>query len=156
MNIAYWLAAASATVLTYFAISTAAGLEASAKPGGVVLAFILCLALTTWGWRLFTLDRGKTSILGLVGVAGLCLVYVTSYLGIQHLIEPTVAVVSVTLAMQFVLVGITLSFCLLLALHAIVIRRLHPSWLEPIRVHAANGFYVDAIYHRIFSPLTKS
>jgi hypothetical protein len=55
-----------------------------------------------------------------------------------------------------VLIGIALSFCILFGLHAIIIRRLCPRWLEPIRVHAANGFYVDAIYHRVFAPLAKS
>ena len=156
MNIVYGLGAAGATVLTYFAISTVLGLDTSEKPGGVVLAFILCLALTTWGWRLFTLGQGSVNVVGVVGTAGLCLAYVASYLAIQHLIEPTVAVVSVSPAMQFVLVGTALSFSVLFALHTIVIRRTHPSWLEPIRIHAANGFYVDAIYHRIFASLSKS
>lgn len=156
MSFVYLLGAAGAAGLAYFATSTALGLDLSTKPGGLVLAFILCLALTTWGWRLFMLGEAKTMLAGIAGLMALCLAYVGSYLAVQHLIEPAVAAVSVSLASQIVLIGIVLSFCLLGALHAIVIRQLRPRWLEPIRVHAANGFYVDAMYHRVISSLARS
>ncbi|MCO6455739.1 MAG: oxidoreductase [Pirellulaceae bacterium] len=155
MNIACWLVAASSTVLAYFAISTALGLDASEKPGGVVLAFILCLALTTWGWRLFALGQRTTILAALAGVVAICLVYVASYLAVDHLIRSALPVVPESPAVPFVLVGITLCFCVLLALHALLLRRRRPGWLEPIRVHAANGFYVDALYQRISAALAR-
>lgn len=156
MSIAYLLGACSTAVMSYFVISTSVGLNASTKPGGVLLAFILCLALTTWAWRLFTLGERKTIFVGIAGLVALCLAYVGSYLTVQHMIQPTAAIVSFPPAMQFVAVGIALSFCILFALHAIVISRTGPSWLEPIRVHAANGFYVDAIYQRVLATRAKS
>jgi NAD(P)H-quinone oxidoreductase subunit 5 len=156
VNLTYLLGAAGVTVFAYFAISTALDLNASAKPGGLVLTFIWCLALTTWGWRLFTLGTPKTIFVGIAGVFTLCLAYVGSYLAIQQLIEPAVPIVAVSNTMQFVPIGTALSFCVLFMLHTIVIRRRRPSWLEAIRVHAANGFYVDAISRRIFASLAKS
>ena len=156
MNIVFLLGAAAATVLAFFAGSTALGLDASAKPGGVVLASILCLAVTTWGWRLFTLGEMRTMFVGVAGASALCLAYVGSYLAVRHLVGSNVAVPSLSPIAQFVFIGVALSFCVLFALHVCVFRQLSPQWLAPIRVHAANGFYVDAICHRTFSLLAKS
>jgi len=31
-----------------------------------------------------------------------------------------------------------------------------PIWLAPLRVHALNGFYIDALYQRVFASLQRS
>ncbi len=118
-----------------------------------MLAFILCLALTTWGWRMFTLGSMRAIAAGCVGITLLCLTYVASYLVVQHVIEQTATVAQVAPNVQLASLVIALGFVVLFALHVLFVWRLRPSWLEPMRVHAANGFYIDAIYQRIFASL---
>ncbi|MFT7638588.1 MAG: NAD(P)H-quinone oxidoreductase subunit 5 [Pirellulaceae bacterium] len=146
---AYLLAATAATVLTYLSIAHLFGVDIAAKPGGVVMAFILLLALTTWGWRLFTLESSRAAVVGLVGVAGLCLAYVGSYLAVDYCLSTSTPVVQFPLAARLVFFSIALAFFVLFALHTVLLRPVQPAWLAPLRVHAANGFYIDAIYHRI-------
>lgn len=156
INAAYLSAAGSAVVLVYFLISSVAGANVYAKPGGLVLSLILCLALTTWGWRLFKLGDLKTTCVGLAGVAGLCLTYVVSYLGVNHLLSPSLPEVGVSPTMLLTLVGIGLGFTALFALHVVVMQRIQPRWLDSLRVHAASGFYIDAIVYRLFASIAKS
>ena len=153
---AYLFAAIVVTVLAYVSISRAVGVDITAKPGGIVLAFILCLALTTWGWRLFTLESRRTTAVGLAGVTGLCVAYVGSYLAVDHWLAASLPVVHLPPAAWLAFFGVALSFCCMFALHTLVLRPIQPTWLAPLRVHAANGFYIDAIYHRVFNSLAKS
>jgi hypothetical protein len=83
------------------------------------------------------------------GVMTLCLAYFGTYLAVHQMVEPAVVSLSLAPTMPLLLDGVTLAYCFLFGIHALVIRRLRPRWLEPLRVHAANGFYVDAVYHRI-------
>jgi NAD(P)H-quinone oxidoreductase subunit 5 len=155
-SIAYLIAAVAAVVSAFLAISLGLGLDISAKAGGLVLPFLVCVALTTWIWRLFTLGELGTTLVGVVGVAGLCLFYLAGYLAIDRWLSPIVAVVDFAPTARLVHLGIACAFCLLLALHAAVERRLSRGWLDSLRVHAASGFYVDAIYRRICMSLSKS
>ncbi len=148
--------AAAATATGVVAISLALGVRFHEEPGGIVLAFILFLALTTWGWRLFTLERRKTMIFGLAGIAGLCVVYMASFLLVDQILAPTIPTISFPTAASFVLVGIAAAFALLFILHAALSRSVRPAWLAPLHVHAVNGFYLDALYHRIFASLEKT
>jgi NAD(P)H-quinone oxidoreductase subunit 5 len=149
-------AAAATTLVAYFTIGYAAGIDIGAKAGGLVLAFILCLALTTWGWRVFSLGRTAATITGLVGLVGLCLTYLLSYFAVDHLVSATIPAVRLPATVELVLLGLAMTFAALMALYALARKLGSPSWLIPLRVHAANGFYVDALYHRLFSPLVKS
>ena len=56
------IGAAAATITTYIAILFALGVNLDDKPGGFVLAFILLLALTTWGWQLLTLGAPQGNV----------------------------------------------------------------------------------------------
>lgn len=156
MNFAYLLAAAGGTVLAYSSMVFAFGIDLTAKPGGLVLAFILCLALTTWGWRLFTLGEPSKMFFGLASIAGLCFAYVASFLAVDYLVGPSIADVYLSSTLRFVFFDVAIVFCVLFALHVIVIQRLPLSWLAPLRVHASNGFYIDAIYYRIFASLQRN
>jgi NAD(P)H-quinone oxidoreductase subunit 5 len=155
-SIACLMAAAAAAVSAFIAISVALGLDVTAKSGGLVLGFLLCAALATWSWRLFALGEPGTALAGVAGVAGLCLVYFGSYLAVDRLLSPSVAVVDPTPFTRVVHLGIAAAFCLLFALHALVVHRQSTGWLESLRVHAVSGFYIDAVYHRLFRSLSKS
>ncbi|MFK8111906.1 MAG: proton-conducting transporter membrane subunit [Rubripirellula sp.] len=155
-NVACMVAAAVATGLAYFSAILTLGIDVSSKPGGTVLAFILCIALTAWGWRLFTLSSRRVAVVGLIGIAGLCLFYLGSYLAIDQLLSDTIPVVHLPATTQFVTFGIALAFSVMFVLHVVVLKPTRPAWMDSVRVHAANGFYIDAVYHRVFGSLTKS
>jgi NAD(P)H-quinone oxidoreductase subunit 5 len=148
-GITCFLAAAVATGLAYVTISEVSGLHLASKPGGLVLAFILCLALTTWGWRVFALGEVKAVFGGVLALTLLCLTYIGSYHLVQYAVENTAAVAQVTPGVQLLPLAVAAAFILLAALHAAIVWRLRPAWLEPIRIHALNGFYVDALQRRI-------
>jgi hypothetical protein len=95
-------------------------------------------------------------LIGLGGIAGLCLAYVASYVLVDHLLQPTMATISFPAASTFVLIGVATAFALLFTLHALLKRRVRPAWLAPLHVHAVNGFYIDALYRRVFASLAKS
>lgn len=150
-SVTCFLGAAIATILAYVTISEISGLHVISKPGGLVLAFILCLALSTWGWRILALGEAKAAIGGFIALTLLCVIYVASYLGVQHVVEQKAAVAQVALGVTAVPFAIACAFFGLFALHIAVVARFRPHWLEAMRVHAVNGFYVDNIYHRIFA-----
>jgi hypothetical protein len=59
---------------------------------------------------------------------------------------PRIALVpAATVVVGFVL----LAFCSLFALHLTLLHGRSPRWLQALRVHAANGFYVDAMIRRL-------
>ena len=150
------VAAAAATVLAYLSISWALGIRVTGDPSGLVLALIICMALTTWGWRLMGRGEPRTTLIGLAGVIGLCVVYVASYRAVDYLLVTATPPVVFTTAAYWVMLGIATAFGVLFALHAALLRQHQPEWLMALRVHATNGFYVDTLYHRIFDSLAKS
>jgi NAD(P)H-quinone oxidoreductase subunit 5 len=155
-NIAFLTVAVAAAVFAYVATASIFGIDTSAKHGGLILAFILCLALTTWGWKLLTLAQWQSALVAFAGLAALCGIYVASYLAVDQLLALPDPIANVSPLLPFVLIVIALAFGLLFALHAVVIRPHQPGWLQRLRIHAMNGFYVDAIYHRLFPSLSKS
>ncbi len=155
-SLGYLFVAAGVTVMAYMSVSWTFSVNIASKPGGLVLALIICLALTTWGWRLFMLGERKTAFVALAGVIGLCLVYVAGYLAVDHLLAATNPVVHLSTTAYWALIGIAAAFCLLFGLHAVLLRKHQPGWLAALRVHASNEFYVDAMYHRVFDSLVKS
>ncbi len=150
---AYLLAAIAATASCCVAVSAMLGIDIHTKPGGLILTVILGLAVTTWAWRLFSLGKRVTTLVALVGTAALIFVYGASYLAVDRLLEAPV--VDMPTSMQFVLIGIGVGFCTLFGLHTIVLAKLRPTWLEPLRVHASNGFYIDTVYQRVLTGFAK-
>ena len=148
--------AAIVTAVSCFGLLPALGINFIGKPGGIVLALILCLAVTTWGWRMLSLGRRDTTLLAIAGMTGLCLTYAGGYVFVRHLLQPTVAAPQLSPTVQWVFVGIAASFCLLLILHTLIRGQVKSDWLAALRVHAVNGFYIDNLYHRVFASLQKS
>lgn len=153
---AAFVVAAAATVIAYIGTVSAFDLNIAEKPGGFVLAFILCLALTTWGWQLLRLGKLKTGLIAVVGLTGLSGFYFLGYLLADHLVGPAVPAIPLLPGSQGALVVIAAAFAGLFALQVLLTYRVRPEWLPAFRVHAANGFYVDGIYHRLFASLPRS
>jgi NAD(P)H-quinone oxidoreductase subunit 5 len=153
VTVAALLAAAAATLTAYVAMLWILGIPLNDKPGAFVLSFIFVLALTTWGWQLLRRGRRAATFIAWAGIAGLCLVYVASYVLVDHLLQPTTRFPA---ASMLVLIGIAAAFALLFSLHIALNWSVRLAWLAPLHVHAVNGFYVDAVYHRVFARLAKS
>jgi hypothetical protein len=146
------LAAALAALLSTLLVL---GIDFTAKPGGYALAFVLCLALTTWGWRVFEIGTRRAAIVGLIGMSGLSLAYAASYLAVDQVVGPSIATISPPQPAWALTGVVALAFCLLFVLHATSLKRQRPKWLDALRVHAANGFYIDVIYRQVLGSLAE-
>lgn len=149
------LGAVAATISAYLTISLVAGVHLNDKPGGLLLAFILFLALSTWGWQSLMQGSRQATFVVLAGIAGLCLTYTASYVFVDYLLQPTTLKIVFPAAANLVFVGIAAAFALLVGLSVTMSWSVQPAWLAPLRVHAANGFYVDTLCHRVFESQTK-
>lgn len=142
----------SAAILATAGFAGAAALLAydfADKPGGLALAFILWLAVTTWGWRLLASGRSVTVGIATFGFLALFVAYVGSYSSVNSLVASSTATIPVSPMLSFLTFDIALAFVALLVLHLAVFQNSPPAWLEGLRVHASNGFYVDAFLTRL-------
>ncbi|MEW4486436.1 proton-conducting transporter membrane subunit [Thalassoglobus sp. JC818] len=148
--------AAVISVLSLLAIATVGGLHIEAKPGGVILAMILCLALTTWGWRMSSNGGRPASGIAITGVVGMCIAYFGFYLAVDAWLQPLAVSASYTNSSLLVLTLSALGFGLLFGLHVVVYQFSTPTWINSLRVHASNGFYIESVYRRVFAPLKNT
>ena len=155
-NYAALAVAAVATAISCFAVLPALGINFLAKPGGFALAIILCLAVTTWGWRMLSLQRRDVALIAAAGMTGLCLTYAGGYIAVAHILQPTVPAPQLATPAPWVFIAIAGAFCALFALHLLIRGRVRASLLWALRVHAVNGFYIDNLYHRVFASWQKS
>lgn len=91
----------------------------------------------------------------MIGIASLCTFYMVSYLAIDKVLAGAVPTMGLPQTALIVNVAIALAFCVLLALHAAVRQSGHSRIVDAFRVHAANGFYVDALYRRLANALAS-
>jgi len=154
-----WLAGAAApvflaVVVGFAGVAWITGLDLATKPGGLALSAVLCLALTLG--LLEAIATRRTASVGVVawsaiGVAGL---YAGAYRLVDVLIADDIAKLSSVTWSNAVGVGAVGVFLGLFVLH--VLLRFGPPrrWLEPVYVHALNGFYFDALTRRALRPVT--
>jgi NAD(P)H-quinone oxidoreductase subunit 5 len=114
-----------------------------------IFGVTLCLAMATWGWNALTLGANRNLVATSLGIGGLCLVYVVGYLAIEGLVGSTMPRIALVPAATVVVGFVLLAFCSLFALHLTLLHGRSPRWLQALRVHAANGFYVDAMIRRL-------
>jgi NAD(P)H-quinone oxidoreductase subunit 5 len=149
-------AAVALGMASIYGISMMIGFGPASKPGGLVLMFVLAMALTIWCWRLFTLGQRRTVILGVLGSYGLALFYYLSYVAVDaFMTSPPVAAMAPG-ASLWLTAGVAVAFAALFALHQLAASRHQPSWLHALHVHASNGFYIDSLYRRFIVPLAQS
>ena len=156
LNVVYLISAAFATALAFSATSAAFGFDSSQKAGGIVLAFTFCLALTTWGWRVLTLGERNATLAVIASLVVLCGTYFGAYAFVHNMLEHSVAAIAISMTSQITVVAIGLFFSFLFALHTLLAQHKTYEWLEAIRIHALNGFYVETFYQRLFASVTRS
>ncbi len=119
------------------------GVDLRSKPGGIIVAGVLCLALTQWLGQVLRSGRTRLLVPAAVGVAALCLVYVASFVAVDKMIAGSLPTPTVPAFSRLLNGWLLLGFVALLALQIAVSSSRRPAWLNACYVHVANGFYVE-------------
>jgi NAD(P)H-quinone oxidoreductase subunit 5 len=125
---------------------TLVGVSPAAKPGGWVLAAVLALGLARWLDEAFARATGPGSLAAVGLTLALGLAYAAAYRLVDLAIGPVAAVASGPAPLIAAGVVAVLGVVLLAE------RGLLPRagrWGEAVRIHATNGFYVEALARRL-------
>jgi NAD(P)H-quinone oxidoreductase subunit 5 len=133
------------------------GITPSTKPGGYLLGFTLCLALTFWLMRVFASGRGATIGRGIAATFGLVGLYAVSFYAVDKVVSPSIAAafspnVVGGLGVVAVVVG---CFIAMFVLHLRIVRGASSWSMQALYVHASNGFYIDSMIRRAVRPLVS-
>lgn len=128
------------------------GINLGSKSGGLVLAFVLTLALTTWLWDVLKLNSTRVTLTGMFVAGCLAIFYMAAYFTVDHIVAGSVTkfdgggVLNAVAAADVVVL-----FCGLFLIQLILSTDRGREWFEPLRIHAVNGFYVDVLTERMFA-----
>jgi len=124
----------------------------AAKPGGILLACVLTMALTSWLWDVLRLNSVRNTLIGFAITASLAVFYMGGYYAVDQVVSASVPKMANTTYMNAVATTVVLvMFCGLFTVHSLLSTKRGRELLQPLQVHAANGFYLDAIVRRAFS-----
>jgi NAD(P)H-quinone oxidoreductase subunit 5 len=123
-----------------------AGVSPGDKPGGWVLAAVLGLGLTRWLDETFARGTGRRSLAAVGVTVALAVAYAASYRLVDLAIGP-VAVPASGPAQAIAAVVVAVLGVVLLAERGLLPRA--GRWGDAVRIHATNGFYVEAIARRL-------
>lgn len=122
------------------------------KPGSLVLGTVLCLALSIYVSQTLARKRFWLAARGLLIALSLIAIYQLLYLGFSRL-APSPMVAGKFWITSMVISGL---FAGLMLLGLWTCTPSQPNWLLTLRIHASNGFYVDAIVRRLFATSIKA
>lgn len=144
---------AAVTTAIFLGLASVFGLSISEKPGGFLLGLVLCLGLTRWMTGL--LQNGTAFLLP--GLAT-CIALVSLYFGGFVIVDAIVAPISNSgpfpLTMSGMMVTVAIAFACLFMAESLTLRTANSKWLSALYVHSSSGFYVDAVWRRLFAPFT--
>lgn len=121
------------------------GVSPGDKPGGWVLAAVLGLGLTRWLDDAFARGTGPQALVAVGLTATLAIAYAASYRVVDLAIGPVAPVASGPPLIATVVV--TVLGVVLLAERGLLPRV--ARWGQALRIHALNGFYVEALARRL-------
>lgn len=142
-------------VCMFLLISSLFGINPATKPGGILLGFVLCLALISWiGQSLQSASRQlfiRTSVTGVL----LCFAYCVGFLSVNKIVAPSLPTVQ-TSAITWLIASVVLfGFGGMFMLTKIVVSPTNFKWLNIFYVHASNGFYIEPWLRHKFGTLAK-
>ncbi len=140
--------AAGLTAAAFSLAMIALGLDLTNKPGGLVLGFIFCLALTAWLWQNLSGGRRGTQVASILLTGSLALTYLSSYYLVARIVGSNPALPSGQLPSAMLVVIVALGFVSLFLLQTALSRNVSSPRLAALYVHAMNGFYIDAMLRR--------
>lgn len=150
------LIVAGACILLGYASSLSLfGINPITKPGGILLGFILCLALL--GWIRQALQSNNRSLL--MRTAGislmLCLAYSFSFVAIDKIVGLSQSTSNTSDLAWAAAALIVLGFISLALLHRKISQPHQPAWINRLYIHALNGFYLEALLRQRFGNLNR-
>jgi NAD(P)H-quinone oxidoreductase subunit 5 len=132
------------------------GINPAAKPGGLLLSALLCIALTNWLRQVMKTGNRQVLLAASSAAAMLCFVYVTSFVAIDKYLAVSVSASHVTVTGGLTAVIALLGFSALLLVGFKLIEAVRPSWINVCYVHASHGFYLHNAARRVFGRLASS
>jgi NAD(P)H-quinone oxidoreductase subunit 5 len=128
------------------------GIDPVVKPGGLVLAAVMGIALTTLVWQALLSGSPWVSLAGVAAAFGVGLAYAASYLGIDRLLA-TASIAHGTRSMSTLDVAlatiVVIGFLGAFALQAAGMTLARLPLVRSLYVHAANGLYCDIPARRL-------
>lgn len=147
--------AGACILLVYAASLTLFGLNPLTKPGGMLLGFILCLALL--GWIRQALQSNNRSLLMRAACISLilCLAYSFSFVAIDKMLGLSQSTPHMSYLAWAAAALIVVGFSSLSLLHRTIAQTHQSAWINRLYIHAINGFYVEAMLRQRFGNLTR-
>ena len=127
------------------------GINLAAKPGGIVIGFVLTLSIAAWLWDVFRLNSIRSTTTGLVTAGGLPVLYMAGYFPVNQVVSGSVPDVQAGLMQTIATTDVFVVFCALFVVNCLLASKRGREILAPLYVHAANGFYLDAMTQRALS-----
>ena len=147
--------AGACILLVYLTSLTLFGVNPLTKPGGILLGFILCLALL--GWIRQALQSNNRSLL--IRTASfsliLCLAYSFSFVAIDKILGLSQSTPDMSYLAWAAAALILVGFSSLSLLHRKIAQTHQSAWINRLYIHAINGFYVEAMLRQRFGNLTR-
>jgi NAD(P)H-quinone oxidoreductase subunit 5 len=144
--------AAGVAVAATLGSLAAFGIDPAVKPGGLVLAAVMGIALTTLVWQALLSGSPWVSLAGMAAAFGVGLAYAASYLGLDRLLA-TAAIAHGTRPASALDVAVAavvvVGFLGVFAIQAAGMTLSRLPLVRRLYVHAANGLYCDIPARRL-------
>ena len=127
------------------------GIKITEKPGGIVLGFVLLLALTNLLSTFLATRVWNLSLLGFAAAAVVAFAYFASFEIIDSLLAATMSrqPLERSLLDRAVHVVAVASFVAIFIVQNFIQNFSHMGWVQVFYVHANNGFYLDIPFRRL-------
>jgi NAD(P)H-quinone oxidoreductase subunit 5 len=127
------------------------GIKIAEKPGGIVLSFVLLLALTNLLSTFLATRVWNLSLLGFAAAAVVAFAYFASFEIIDSLLAATMSrqPLERSLLDRAVHVVAVASFVAIFIVQNFIQNFSHMGWVQVFYVHANNGFYLDIPFRRL-------
>lgn len=143
------------TVSVFLLISSLFGINPNTKPGGILLGFVLCLALISWiGQSLQSSSRQLLIRSSSIGVL-LCFAYCISFISVDKVVAPSLPTIQTSGITWLIASVVLFGFGSIFVLTKIVAGRTNYKWLNIFYVHASNGFYIEPWLRHKLGTLAK-
>ena len=127
------------------------GINLVTKPGGIVLGFVLTLALSSWLWDVFRFDSIPASLSGLTTTVGVALAYMFGFFLVNQLVAASVPEFEPGIMHTIATTDAMVMFLALFVVHYLLQTRRGRQIMAPLYVHASSGFYIDALTKRMLA-----
>lgn len=127
----------------------ALGVDLLAKPGGLLLGGLLCLALTHWIGAVLSQGGQTLVVRAMLAAVCLCVVYGVSFVAVDMVVDDNVPAVASPNLSWLVGLVVLFGFIGLFIANTAVRWSAKPAWLDSLYVHASNGFYIESHLRRL-------